>query len=203
MKTLKIGILVSAFLASSGVSAAAQHWAGGYFGGQLNYGMNTARDVTFGPGDFDVNGVGAGVFAGYNLQQGAFVFGVEANLNVSSAEGTNNNFLRPLREKNDAALIGRIGYDAGNWMPFAMVGVHSTELEGDHDGNGVDMASERFTGFSYGLGVDIALKRKGFTRFSIERTEYEDNVLGFANGTDPHTVSYAATRVYIGYGLQF
>ena len=53
-------------------------WAGPYAGASLGYGFSgTTTPAT---GDVDTDGFMGGLFAGYNLQNGLFVYGIEGDV---------------------------------------------------------------------------------------------------------------------------
>ena len=62
-------------------------WAGPYAGVSLGYGFSgTTTPAT---GDVDTDGFLGGVFAGYNLQNGMFVYGIEGDVGYSGVKGDN------------------------------------------------------------------------------------------------------------------
>ena len=89
----------------------AYSWAGPYLGANLGY--------AFGSIDNDVtkpDGVFGGVQGGYNWQNGQFVFGVEGDLQASSADDT----FAPYKFSNPwfGTVRGRVGYAFNNVLLY-------------------------------------------------------------------------------------
>src|SRR4051794_35462121 len=61
----------------------AYSWAGPYLGGNFGYAWGSVDNNRAKP-----NGVFGGVQGGYNWQNGAFVFGLEADIQAGAANGT-------------------------------------------------------------------------------------------------------------------
>ncbi|HWV52292.1 outer membrane protein, partial [Pseudorhodoplanes sp.] len=106
MRRLFVGAALAALFVSS--AAQAQNWTGFYIGGNTGVGFGKTSSVNqpvdllseaffnsggldFAPGSFDTsahrNGWVGGLQAGYNWQAGAFVFGVEADIQKSAIGG--------------------------------------------------------------------------------------------------------------------
>jgi outer membrane immunogenic protein len=116
MRRLLVGVALAAALSST--SAHAQNWTGFYLGANTGVGWGNASSVNqpadpasrlffqsafsdFAPGSFDTsfdqNGWVGGFQAGYNWQAGAFVWGVEADIQKSAISGSGSQpaFLSP------------------------------------------------------------------------------------------------------------
>lgn len=120
--------------------APAADWSGAYVGLSLGTGSGklTFNGNQVSP-DLDFNSYG--VFAGYNYDMGRTVVGGEisySDLNIDDApSGFDSSALR---------VMGRVGYDAGRFMPYATAGFASLKAE-----------SNDATGYAYGVGVDALL----------------------------------------------
>jgi outer membrane immunogenic protein len=97
-------------------------WSGFYVGGNVGYGWartewtGGAGNFTTSPDGFQVGGTG-----GYNFQTGAFVFGIEGDIDYVDLNGTAvNNLCATCTIKDTwlATLRGRVGYAFGRWLPY-------------------------------------------------------------------------------------
>ena len=116
-------------------------WSGFYLGGQLGYG-----EVTGSGTDEDVNGAIYGVHAGYMYDLGAIVLGAEVDYDMSNIDnvGGNGDLDDILRVK------GRVGYDAGQFLPYVTGGVVRANVSGTGLLGDTDLEAD---GDFYGLGV--------------------------------------------------
>lgn len=149
------------------VSTPIRNWEGGYSGVAATYGFSRGRSDT---GErLNFNGFGGSLFAGYNWQTGAIVYGIDGDV------GYNNQRLRTskgsLKGGFDGALRARLGYSitddillytaagasAGRFSLTKGAVSDTTTLIGWNAGAGVDArltdnvfgrAEYRFTGFS-------------------------------------------------------
>ena len=110
-------------------------WTGFYAGAQLGYGQVDA-DAPIEPDDAD--GALYGVHAGYMYDLGSVVLGAELDY-----DGTNIEFDTPDAELESVARAKlRVGYDAGDWLPYVTLGgaratVDGDDTDGDFAGLGV------------------------------------------------------------------
>jgi outer membrane immunogenic protein len=119
----------------------AYSWAGPYIGGNLGYGWGSVDNNPTKP-----SGFAAGVQAGYNWQNGPWVFGIEGDI---QATGANDTFA-PWKFSNPwfGTVHGRAGYAFSNVMFFATGGLAFGELRGETFG-----LSESHTNAGWTLGV--------------------------------------------------
>ncbi|MBR2656005.1 MAG: porin family protein [Loktanella sp.] len=128
-------------------------WSGFYVGGQLGYGKVTTPVIS--ELDDDFTGAIYGVHAGYMYDLGSIVLGAEIDYDLTSmeldfAEGNGNEGGPSLTSKVDSIMRikARVGYDAGQFMPYVTGGVVRAEvssfaeevdlqLDGDFYGAGV------------------------------------------------------------------
>jgi outer membrane immunogenic protein len=175
-------------------------WTGGYVGIQggglwSDVDVDGLDDDVFGPdaGDFSENFNGGllGGYAGYNWQSGAWVFGVEGDINavwndetftVSSAVFGNQDV--DVGSDYLASLRGRVGYAVDRALIFATAGVAFTQMSADADlfDNVSLNADQSFTGWTVGAGAEYA-----FTDNWVGRVEYryydfgDDTIDGFGD----------------------
>lgn len=101
-------------------------WTGFYAGAQLGYGQIDADD-TVDPDDAD--GALYGVHAGYMYDLGSVVLGAELDY-----DATNIEFDTPDSELESVARAKlRVGYDAGDWLPYVTLGAARATTNGDLD----------------------------------------------------------------------
>ena len=134
-------------------------WDGLYIGGNVGYSWGTA-DSTSSSDDATINGFSAGAQIGYNFSlSDNIVAGVEADISWNNESGnlgtsTDENF----RINWDGAVLARLGYDAGQFLPYveAGVGFANATVNFDIDGGG-DSFTNTHTGFVLGAGVQFQL----------------------------------------------
>jgi opacity protein-like surface antigen len=129
-------------------------WSGAYIG--LSYGAATGdADTPTTAFDYD-DGTALGIFGGYNVQNGNFVYGGELGYNsvsdvVSAGAGTIN------ESTFDSMLDlrGRLGYAVGNALFYGALGY----AWGDATIAASDVSAD---GWTFGLGVDYLVSEAVF-----------------------------------------
>lgn len=121
-------------------------WSGAYGGLSLGYG-EAQGDV--GLGD-DINGGSWGLFGGYQADFGTFVLGGE--LEYTWLEWTDDT--TGIDVDNVARAKLRLGYDAGSFLPYAVLG--SARL---YTSDGLE---DNDVGYFYGVGADYAFSQNVF-----------------------------------------
>jgi outer membrane immunogenic protein len=150
-------------LATSGLAAAADlpaapyytapepltaySWAGPYLGATLGYEWGAVSNSPTRP-----SGIAGGVEAGYNWQRGAFVFGGEADIQLSGADDT----LSPFEFSNPwfGTVRGRAGASLSNVLVYGTAGLAYGELRADSFNL---TESHVNVGWTAGLGVEVGL----------------------------------------------
>jgi outer membrane immunogenic protein len=134
-------------------------WARPYLGVNLGYAWGSVANNPTKPSGF----VG-GVQAGYNWQSGAFVFGLEGDIQASGAEET----FAPWKFSNPwfGTVRGRAGYALNNILFFGTGGLAFGELRATTFG-----VSEAHTnaGWTLGAGAEVGL---GFAPNWSAKVEY-------------------------------
>ncbi len=200
MNTKLAIIFVAMSLPALAAPAVAQDFSGLYAGGNLSLDRFDAQDLSYGPIPVDVNGIGFGVFAGYNWQSGNFVFGPELFAAKHNADGDDRSFFLPFTAKHSYGLKARLGYTVGKTMPYLSVGAVRTKVEADHNGAGM-LADDTASGVSFGLGADWAMTDHSFLRVEVERTNYKDDSFDWSG--DIHDYSLDRTSLSVGYAFRF
>ncbi len=119
-------------------------WTGFYAGGSLGYADASDEAATFSD---EFNGLTYGVHAGYDYDFGSFVAGGE--LELSGFDVTDTNTATSI--DSVARLKLRAGYDAGDFLPYATIGLAQLNTSGAPLGDVDD------DGTFYGLGVDYRM----------------------------------------------
>ena len=132
-------------------------WARPYLGVNLGYAWGSVANNPTKPSGFVV-----GVQAGYNWQSGAFVFGVEGDIQATGAEET----FAPWKFSNPwfGTVRGRAGYALNNVLLFGTGGLAFGELRATTFG-----LSESHTNAGWTLGVGAEL---GFAPNWSAKVEY-------------------------------
>jgi len=123
---------------------AAYSWAGPYLGASLGYEWGEVSNNPTHP-----TGAAGGVEGGFNWQRGNFVYGGEADFNLSGAEDT----FAPWQFSNPwfGTVRGRAGVAIGNVLVFGTAGIAYGSLEAQTAGN----LSETHTSFGWTAGGGI------------------------------------------------
>jgi len=122
-------------------------WAGPYLGANLGYAWGSVDNNPTQP-----SGLVGGVQAGYNWQSGAFVFGVEGDVQATGADDT----FAPWKFSNPwfGTLRGRAGYAFNNILFYGTGGLALGELRGETFG----LAESHTTaGWTAGVGAEFGL----------------------------------------------
>jgi len=122
-------------------------WTGPYLGGNLGYGWGSVDNNPTKPA-----GLLGGVQGGYNWQNGAFVFGVEGDLQLNAAEDT----FAPWKFSNPwfGTVRGRAGYAFNNILFYGTGGLAFGSLRAETFG-----LTETHTsaGWTAGVGAEFGL----------------------------------------------
>jgi outer membrane immunogenic protein len=119
----------------------AYSWAGPYLGANLGYAWGSVENSATKP-----DGVFGGAQAGYNWQNGQFVFGLEGDIQASAADDT----FAPWKFSNPwfGTVRGRLGYAFNNVLVYGTGGLAFGELRAETFG-----LSESHTNAGWTLGV--------------------------------------------------
>jgi outer membrane immunogenic protein len=125
----------------------ATYWQGAYAGANLGYQLGWVSNGATRP-----SGVAAGVHAGYNWQRDQLVFGAEADVQLSDADGV----FAPWKFSNPwfGTLRGRAGFATGNLLLYGTLGVALGTLRVQSALTGA-AESRTSLGWTGGLGVEI------------------------------------------------
>lgn len=205
-KVLAAAILATTGLATSGFTAAAQaadyayrqpytvsqpldaySWAGPYLGANVGY--------NWGGVSFDAakpSGISGGVQAGYNWQSGPLVFGLEGDLQASSASDT----FAAWKFSNPwfGTLRGRVGYAFGNVLFYGTGGLAFGTLSAANFGASESHVSP---GWTVGGGAEFGLTRNWSAKIEYLYLNLADDT--FATSRLPHGLESSVVRIGVNY----
>jgi len=129
-------------------------WTGAYVGinGGYGFGKSNWTNAAGSTGDFNVTGPLVGGTLGYNLQTGAFVFGVEGDLDASWIKGSSAGV--ETRNRWLATGRGRIGYAWDRFLPYITGGVAFGDIKATVPAGASETKTK--TGYVLGGGVEYA-----------------------------------------------
>lgn len=154
-------------------------WTGFYAGAQLGYGQLDADELTDDP-----EGLTYGAHAGYLYDFGQWVIGGELDLDGTDIEDEDVGV--ELDTVTRAKL--RVGYDAGNWLPYITGGIAQARTSSD-----VDALDGDDTGAFAGLGVEYRLSptiRLGGEVLQHQFDDYNDSGVDIDATTAAARVSF-------------
>ena len=180
-------------------------WSGFYVGGHIGYLWGRTRveedGIVTEPGA-PTDGVIGGALAGYNWQNGPFVFGLEGDFGWTHAHGVGvGTMTGPADIPNTydlnwtSHLRGRGGYAFDSWLVYVAGGLAVADLD-FHEGNAAALGNfgGKYVGWSIGGGVEHA-----FTRNLVGRIEYLYDDYGHKDYIgvtgDPYRVSLTGQTV--------
>ena len=167
----------------------AYSWAGPYLGGNIGYEWGSVDNNLTKPSGF----VG-GVQAGYNFQNGPWVFGVEGDIQAAGADDT----FAPWKFSNPwfGTLRGRAGYAFSNVLFYGTAGLAFGELRGQTFGWA---ESHTTAGWTIGAGAEVGLASNWSVKLEylyIDLSTSQFAITGVSNG-------YSASVVRAGVNYHF
>lgn len=165
------------------------NWQGFYAGANLGYEWGTVSGASPEP-----SGIAGGIQGGYNWQQNQLVYGLEADLGLTSADDT----FAPYKFSNPwfGTVRGRVGYAFDKVLAYATGGLAFGDLVATTTATGVDETKTEI-GWTVGLGAEY-----GFNANWSAKVEYLYMDLGSrtfsTTGTD-NGLSASLFRVGLNY----
>jgi len=165
----------------------AYSWAGPYIGGNVGYAWGSVDNNWTKPSGF----VG-GVQAGYNWQQGHWVFGLEGDI---QATGANDTFA-PWKFSNPwfGTVRGRGGYAFNNILVYGTVGLAFGELRANTFGL---TESHTNVGWTAGVGAEVGLTQNWSAKVEYLYVDLANSnfaITGMSNG-----YSFGTLRAGVNY----
>jgi outer membrane immunogenic protein len=141
-----------------------------------------------------------GAFGGFNMQNGSFVYGAEADINYSRVDGEATTF--DSRSTVDGSLRARAGVTVTeDILLYGTAGV-AAERQRITDVATGDRDTNVALGYTVGAGVDAKLTDQVFGRLEYRYTDYggKDYALPAPNGAEFDSSNH---RVSVGLGVKF
>jgi outer membrane immunogenic protein len=162
-------------------------WAGPYLGGNLGYDWGTVSNNPTTP-----TGLSGGVLAGYNFRNGAWVFGIEGDLEITGADDT----FAPWKFSNPwfGTVRGRAGYAFDNVLFYGTAGLVFGELRGETFGLS---ESHGTAGWTVGVGTEFGLAPNWSAKIEylyVDLSESPFAITGISNG-----YRFGAVRAGVNY----
>ncbi|MBI1219445.1 MAG: outer membrane beta-barrel protein [Rhodobacteraceae bacterium] len=191
-------LLTAANMAGAVTPAPMVNWSGYYAGGGFGgaFARDHIQDNSVGSGTQDYNthfnlrGGMLAAYGGYNVQQGAMVYGAEADLSFGATGGDNAAWPfgtdMKARVPVVASLRGRIGYALGDNLLYATAGFALGRITTHYYDVGPteDSFSHTRAGLTAGVGIEHAFNAKWSGRLEFRYTRFARATDLTAN-TDP------------------
>lgn len=136
-------------------------WGGLYVGGHLGATLGSVEVTGIGSADASIAEFSGGLQAGYNVQAGHLLGGLELDATWLGSDGDTTSLgSRSLTTSSDwlSSARLRVGFVSGDWLYFATAGVALGDVTLKVDGAGVnDTASETMVGYVLGGGLEYKL----------------------------------------------
>ncbi len=192
----------------------AHDWSGFYLGAFAggatgDYRLESASGV--GP-SVDVDGAIIGLSAGYNIQNGSWVYGGVFDISTGPEGITSQGTTGPFWSCNTgdcnvtinsvATLRGRVGYAMNDSLVYASAGVAWADVDGGIF-NSAQQGGGSATGWAAGLGFEQALNDQTSLNFEVLHIDVGDIPFGTGIGTEDFVGNGAFTTARIGVNFRF
>lgn len=167
-------------------------WDGAYVGAKGTYQWGK---VKLG-GDYDAEGLGAGIYGGYNMQNDKIVYGAEADLNYSGIDSTSNGV--ETKQRLNGSVRGRLGYDLDPALVYGTAGLAITDLKAS-DATSSD--SKALVGLTVGAGVETKITDTITARTEYRFNNYQTQTFGLDSGNRERGLK--EHQVNLGLGVRF
>jgi len=177
------------------------NWSGFYIGVNGGYGWaRSAHTDTAGvtSGTFNQRGGLIGGTVGYNWQMGATVLGFEGDLDWARINGSTPCGVASTCFTNMQAfgtVRGRLGYAAGNWMPYITGGLALADLSVGQNFPGVVGNTDWRAGWTVGAGLEFLFSPGWSLKAEYLYADFGNSAIGY-NGA-PLTVNVSERNVNI------
>jgi len=165
----------------------ASSWAGPYLGANLGYAWGSVENSATKP-----DGVFGGAQAGYNWQNGQFVFGLEGDIQASAADDT----FAPWKFSNPwfGTVRGRLGYAFNNVLVYGTGGLAFGELRAETFG-----LSESHTnaGWTLGVGAEFGIYQNWTAK--VEYLYVDLSSSNFSITGAPNSYQFGLVRAGVNY----
>ncbi len=186
----------------------ATSWSGFYVGVQAGGAWDTVSQTSFsapalagvGTGIADITGSGilAGGYAGYNMQFGQVVVGLEGDVEFSTLRGSTVYAAgtRRYAETNRESIRARLGYSVDRALFYVTGGVAFTNGNlRDTNALTANSYSVSRTGWTLGAGLEYAIDKNWSARAEYRYTDFGRQNLSAFNATDPFVGTSLRSRI--------
>ena len=183
-------------------SAPVSSWAGPYAGVHLGYGFSGSAETSVGgvTNDIGTSGWLGGVFGGFNMQNGQFVYGGEADVNYSGIDGSNVG--EHARARLDGSLRARAGVAVNDdVLVYGTAGVAAERLRVT-DTLAAQSDTNMMLGYTVGAGTDVKLTDDVFARAEYRYSDYGSETFDLPGVGNP-SIDSSNHRVTLGIGIKF
>lgn len=167
-------------------------WSGPYAGAFADYNWNDVDALSGKTAD----GIGGGIYGGYNWQFDNYVLGVESDLGFSGANATVAGL------KADQGLFGsvrgRVGYVFNPFMLYATGGVAASQNKLE---NALSSDTRTNVGWTAGVGAEAAITDKVNARIEYRYSDYGSKSYKLTPG--PVSSGFDEQSVRAGIGIKF
>ena len=195
-------------------AAPVYNWSGVYLGINGGYGFGTSNwnAPTGSTGNFNTNGFLAGATLGANYQTGAFVFGVEGDIDWNNLSGSSTALgcgIAPVTACQTAqtwlgTARGRVGYAFDRILVYGTGGGAFGNILATVNGSGLGTSSNNEFGWTAGAGVEAAFAPNWTAKIEYLYVSLANGSCGAACGAFGSTsVSLTENLVRAGINYKF
>jgi outer membrane immunogenic protein len=167
-------------------------WDGGYVGGKATYQWGKVKEG----GHYTNNGLGAGVYGGYNMQNGKIVYGPEADLNYSGIESDRAGI--HTKQGLNGSVRGRVGYDLDPVLLYGTAGLAATGLKAEDKHS---QETNTLLGLTVGAGAETKITDSITARAEYRYTDYQRQNFDLNSGNQ--RLGLKTHEVNLGLGVRF
>jgi outer membrane immunogenic protein len=173
------------------VQPTAYDWSGAYLGAMLGYTWAEYNPEAL--SDIDDNGYVAGGYAGFNLQSGSLVFGLEGDFAAVDLDDTSGG--TSLETDMVGSVRGRVGYAFDRVLAYGTGGVAFANVTAD-DGTVSD--DNWHSGYVVGAGLEAAMTDHVLARVEYLYSDFGEETYNLTANTDADLTSHTI-RAGLGY----
>lgn len=167
-------------------------WEGGYAGAKGTYQWGKVKEG----GAYNAQGLGTGVYGGYNLQNDKIVYGAEADLNYSGVDSKSGGV--ETKQRLNGSVRGRVGYDLEPALVYGTAGIAATDLKASDD---TSSDSKTLIGLTVGAGVETKITDTITARTEYRFNNYQTQTFGLDSGNKDR--GFKEHQLNVGLGVRF
>lgn len=191
------------------------NWSGSYFGGHAGYARNDVDWSVAATGGtiyrLDSKGLFGGVHAGHSLQQGNWVYGVEADINTGNFDRSigiaGTDFTISAGLEWFGSVRGRVGVTNDRWLAYVTGGYAFGKFENSFVSPLLfavqGFFSETRHGWTLGTGLEYAFANNFTARVEYRYSDYGSKNYLVPGLGSPHTVDLTTQQVLFGLSYRF